>query len=44
MDYEILELDACIKGRDNKLRSTNTVGCNYLSLRLIPASDIHVLI
>ena len=25
-------------GRDNYLRPTNTVGCNYLSLPLIPAS------
>ena len=32
-----------IKGRDKKLNATDTVGCNYLSLSLIPASGSTLL-
>ena len=31
------------KGREKKLQPTNTVGCNYLPLHLIPASDTTLL-
>ena len=36
--------EAGIKGRDKKLHPTVSVGCNYLSLPLIPASVTTVLI
>ena len=35
--------EAGIKGRDKKLHPTDTVGCNYLSLPLIPAAGKEVL-
>ena len=35
---------SCIKGRDNLLSPTVSVGCNYSTLPLIHASDIRVLI
>ena len=38
----VLEVD--IQGRNKLLHPTDTVGCNYLSLTLIPASCIQVLI
>ena len=36
--------EVAIKRIDNKLHSIDTMGCNSLSLPLIPASDIQVLI
>ena len=35
---------AGIKGRDKKLHPTDTVGCNYLSLLLIPVPRTEVLV
>ena len=37
--YEVCAPEVGIKGRDKKLHSTVYVGCNYLSMPLIRASD-----
>ena len=36
--------EAGIKGKDKHLHATDTAGCNYLSVPLIPASDTNVFI
>ena len=36
--------EAGIKGRDNRLHTTDTVGCNDLLLSLVPASNTTVLV
>ena len=34
--------EACIKGREKELHPTDSVGCNYLSLPLMPTSGTQV--